>query len=280
MKPNVFEFTDYREFIKAYYQMQKANNPHFSFQVFCINSGFTNKGFVHNVMHGVKNLSRVSAMKFSQGMRLTKSESDFFENLVFFNQAKNVKEKTHYFEKLQTVKPMTSEASVAKKITDHQFAFYSKWYCSAIRSIIDLFPEKSEDYAWIGRNLYPPVSAVTVRNSIKTMIKLGLIEKTNIRLRVKDKTITTGREAKNLALAHFHTEMLQLAQKALSELPSEKRQITGLTLGISPKAYKQICEEIFALQEKILKLAESDEDSDSVYQLNFHFFPLSNTPIN
>ncbi len=68
MKPNVFEFTDYREFIRAYYQMQKANNPHFSFQVFCMNAGFTNKGFVHNVMHGVKNLSRVSAMKFSRSI--------------------------------------------------------------------------------------------------------------------------------------------------------------------------------------------------------------------
>jgi uncharacterized protein (TIGR02147 family) len=280
MKPNIFEFTDYREFIRAFYEMQKERNPHFSFQVFCNNCGFTNKGFVHNVIHGVKNLSRLSVMKFSQGMRLTKSESDFFENLVFFNQAKNVKERNHYFEKLQSVRPMTPEASTAKKVTDHQFEFYSTWYCSAIRSIIDMFPDKSQDFTWIGKNLYPCVSAVLVRKTIKTMLDLGFLEQTNGGLRVKDKTITTGREAKNLAMARFHIEMMQLAHKALEELPSEKRHVTGLTLGISPKAYEQICEDIFKLQEKILKLAESDEDSNSVYQLNFHFFPLSNVPIN
>lgn len=69
------------------------------------------------------------------------------------------------------------------------------------------------------------------------MLELGLLEQINDQLRVKDKIITTGREAKNLAMARFHMEMMQLSHKALEELPSEKRHITGLTLGISPKAY-------------------------------------------
>jgi uncharacterized protein (TIGR02147 family) len=73
--------------------------------------------------------------------------------------------------------------------------------------------------------------------------------------------------------------MMRLAGRALVELPPDKRHVTGLTLGISRKAYARICEDIFALQEKILKTAEEDEGSDSVYQLNFQFFPLSKTPI-
>ena len=279
MKPNIFEFTDYRKFIQAYYEAQKAQNPHFSFQVFCTNAGFPNKGFVHNVIHGVKNLSRASALKFSQGMRLTKYEGDYFENLVFFNQAKSIKEKNHYYEKLQSVRPMTPQASVAKKVADNQFKFYSAWYSSAIRSIMDMFPGTS-DYKWIAKNLYPRLSPVLVRKSMQTMLKLGLLEKKNGRLLVKDKLITTGREAQSLAVAHFHLEMMRLAEQALKDLPSDKRHITGLTLGISHKAYARICEEIFSLQEKILKIAENDEDSDSVYQLNFHLFPLSKTPIH
>ncbi len=280
MKPNIFEFTDYRQYIKAFYEAQKERNPHFSFQVFCNNAGFPNKGFVHNVIYGVKNLSRLSAMKFSVGMRLTKSESDFFECLVFFNQAGSVKEKNHYFEKLTSVRPMTPEASVAKKVADHQFSFYSTWYGSAIRSLIDMFPEKSDDFTWIGNNLHPRLSSVLVRKTVKTMLTLGLLERKSGRLKVKDKTITTGREAQNLAVAHFHKEMMRLAQQALAELPSDKRQVTGLTLGISRTAYQQICEDIFALQEKILRFAERDEGADSVYQLNFQLFPLSKVPIN
>ena len=280
MKPNIFEFTDYRLFIKAYYETQKAQNPRFSFQVFCNNAGFPNKGFVHNVIHGVKNLSRLSAMKFSQGMKLTRTESDFFESLVFFNQAESVKEKNHYYEKLQAVRPTTMQASVAKKVAESQFSFYSTWYGSAIRSIIDMFPDKSCDYNWIAKNLFPRLSPSLIRKSIDTMLRLGLLEKKNGRLLLKDKIITTGRETQSLAVAHFHTEMMRRAQQALNDLPSDKRHITGLTLGISQKAYKRICEDIFALQEKILKAVENDEGSDSVYQLNFHFFPLSRTPIH
>jgi uncharacterized protein (TIGR02147 family) len=277
MKPNIFEFTDFRKFIQAYYESQKAENPHFSFQVFCTRAGFPNKGFVHNVIHGVKNLSRASALKFSQAMRLAKSETDYFENLVFFNQAKSVREKDLYHERLQSVRPMTPEASLAKKLADSQFAFYSAWYGSAIRSIVDMFPGK--DYKWIAKNLYPRVSPVLVRKSIHTMLKLGLLERKNSRLKVKDKHITTGRETRSLAVAHFHLEMMRLAAQALKELPSGKRHITGMTLGISRAAYDQICREIFSLQEKVMKIAENDKDSDSVYQLNFHLFPLSKIPI-
>jgi uncharacterized protein (TIGR02147 family) len=278
MKPNIFKFTDYRAFIQAYYESQKEQNPHFSFQVFCTNAGLPNKGLVHNVIHGVKNLSRASALKFSLGMRLTKSEADYFENLVFFNQAKNVKEKNHYYEKLQSVRPMTPEASIAKKVADNQFEFYSTWYGSAIRSIIDMFPGKG-DYKWIAKNLYPRLSPVVVRKAIQNMLKLGLLKKKGKRLSVQDKFITTGPEARSLAVAQFHLQMMQRAAEALKELPSDKRHITGLTLGISNRAYGKIRDEILAVQEKIMKIARNDEDSDSVYQLNFHFFPLSKTPI-
>ena len=279
MKPNVFEFTNYRTFLKAYYEASKAANNNFSFQVFCNNAGMKNKGFVHNVIHGVKNLSHVTALKFAQGMKLTKSETDYFTNLVFFNQSKAFAERAYYYEKLMAVRPMTPEASAAKKVLSAQFDFYSEWYHSAIRSIIDMFPGRI-NRKWIAKNLYPSVSPVIVRKSIDIMQRLGLIEKKkNGNISVKDKVITTGRETKSLAVVQFHLKMMQLAEQALKELPADKRHITGLTLGISHKAYEKICEEIFTLQEKIMEIVKDEEGSDSVYQLNFHFFPLSKTPI-
>lgn len=278
MKPNVFEFTDYRAFIKTYYEARKALNHNFSLQVFCNSAGFPNKGFLHNVIHGRKNLSHVSALKFAQGMKLTKSETEFFTNLVFFNQSKTFSERAYYYDKLQCVRPMTPQASAAKKMLTSQFDFYAEWYHSAIRSIIEMFPGRVS-YKWVAKNLYPKISPVIVRKSINRMHELGIIDNKNGRLMVKDKVITTGRETKSLAVAKFHLQMMQLAEQALKELPAEKRHITGLTLGISKSAYEKICEEIFSLQEKIMEIVKEEEGSDSVYQLNFHFFPLSKSPI-
>jgi len=279
MKPNLFEFTDYRKFINAFYQAKKAENPAFSFQVFCNKAGFPNKGFVHNVIHGVKNLSRTSAMKFAEAMDLRKTEADYFENLAFFNQAKTFKERDHYFEKLSAVRPMTTQASVAKLVRADQFDFYAKWYHSVVRSIIDMFPMK-HDHKWIAKNLQPRISPVLVRQSVALMLKHGLIERQkNGTLKVKDKVITTGPEAQSLAVGRFHLEMMKLAAQALKEIPADKRHITGLTLGISQKAYAKITEEILAFQDRIMEIAKDDTASDGVYQLNFHFFPLTKTPI-
>lgn len=279
MKPNLFEFTDYRKFINVFYHAKKAESPAFSFQVFCDKAGFPNKGFVHNVIHGVKNLSRTSAMKFAEAMELTKTEADYFEHLVFFNQARTFKERDHYFEKLNSVRPMTTAASIAKLVRSDQFDFYSKWYHSAVRSIIDLFPVK-DDYKWIAKNMQPRISRVLVRQAVDLMLKLGLIERQkNGVLKVKDKVITTGPEAQSLAVGRFHLEMMKSAALALKEIPADKRHITGLTLGISQKVYAKITEEILAFQDKIMEIAKNDTDSDGVYQLNFHFFPLTKTPI-
>jgi hypothetical protein len=48
-----------------------------------------------------------------------------------------------------------------------------------------------------------------------------------------------------------------------------------MTLGISQDAYRKIGEELVKFQKNILSIAENDSASDTVYQFNFHFFPMS-----
>jgi uncharacterized protein (TIGR02147 family) len=93
--------------------------------------------------------------------------------------------------------------------------------------------------------------------------------------RVKDKLLTTGKDVQNLAVQHYHAENLKLAENALKALPRDKRNISGLTLGISRDSYQKVCDMIYEMQDKILDLAEKDKKADSVYQLNFQLFPVS-----
>jgi uncharacterized protein (TIGR02147 family) len=88
--------------------------------------------------------------------------------------------------------------------------------------------------------------------------------------------ITTGGEITALAALHFHKAAAHLVEHALDTLPRDKRNITGLTLGISETMYKNICEEIRAFREKIVSLVQDDKAADRTYQLNFHFFPITN----
>lgn len=275
MEPNIFEFTDYRQFLKAYYDAKKADNPHFSFQVFSNNAGFPNKGFIHNVIHGIKNLAKSSVIRLSGAMDLTRTEADYFECLVHFNQSDNYRDRNYYFEKLKGIRPINPQGNAAKQIRSDQYEFYSKWYHSAIRSIIDMYGFR-DDFKWLAKMVFPRISPWQARKSVQLLLKLGLIiRQKNETYAIADKSITTGQDIVALAIQNFHIDCMKLAEKAITDLPREERNITGLTLGVSKEAYRRICDATQEFQKKVMAIADEDKKADTVYQFNFHLFPIS-----
>jgi uncharacterized protein (TIGR02147 family) len=85
----VFEYTDYREYLNDYYVEQKSQKTHFSYKYLANKAGFKNKGFVYNLMNGSKKISKSSIFKLSKALNHTRQEAEYFENLIAFNQAKS-----------------------------------------------------------------------------------------------------------------------------------------------------------------------------------------------
>jgi uncharacterized protein (TIGR02147 family) len=274
--PDIFTYTDYRTFLADYYCCHKTENPAFSYQLLSDRAGFSNRGFIFNVITGTKNLSQSSAVKLSQALRLNSKESDYFENLVSFNQAKNLRERNYFFEKLNAIKSNRQGAATIRETRKEQYEFYAAWYISAVRSLIDMHKFK-DDYQWLAKSVFPPIKPKEAKKAVQLLEKLGMIRKQKDGFyKVADKTITAGKEIVQLGLLNFHCQAAELAKKALRDLPKDKRNISGLTLGISKKTYDSMCTEIEAFQSKLLAMAEADNEADNVYQLNFHFFPVSN----
>ncbi|MGA2508273.1 MAG: TIGR02147 family protein [Chitinispirillaceae bacterium] len=274
--PDIFTYTDYRTFLADYYCHHKAENPAFSYQLLSDKAGFSNRGFIFNVITGKKNLSRSSAVKLSQALRLTAREADYFDNLVSFNQAKNLRERNYFFDKINAIKSNRQGSAAVRETRKEQYEFYAAWYISVVRSLIDMHRFK-DDYQWLAKNVYPPIKPKEAKKAVLLLEKLGMIRKQKDGYyKVADKTITAGKEIMQLGLLNFQVQTTELAKKALQELPKDRRNISGLTLGISKKTYDSICAEIETFQSRLLAMAEADNEADNVYQLNFHFFPVSN----
>ncbi len=272
---NVFDYTDYRKFLEDYYEERKAANPSFSYQVLAQKAGFTNKGFVYNLVKGKRGLSKSNFFKMREALGLNKYEAEYFENLVSFNRAKGLKEEKHYFERMSSLKSRGKAKSEMQVIRKDQYDFYSTWHHSAVRSIIDMYDFK-DDFKWLARMISPPITAKQAKHSVALLYKLGLIERErNGIYKVKEKNITTGTDVMGLAIQNFHKECAALSQNAIQNLPKEQRSISGLTMGISRPVYLKICEEILQFQNRIADLVSADKDADKVYQLNFHMFPIS-----
>ena len=84
-------------------------------------------------------------------------------------------------------------------------------------------------------------------------------------------TALTAAETGHLVFATLHTNS---AADSIDRDPPGTRHISGLTLGISQEGYERIVERINAFRKEIALLAEEDEGSDKVFQLEFALFPV------
>jgi uncharacterized protein (TIGR02147 family) len=273
--PNIFTYHDYRQFLGDYYTEKKTKYPSFSYQNFSQKAGFSSKSFVFNVIKGKKSLSRASVVKLSLAMGLSKTEAAFFENLVYFNHSDSFAERNFYFEKLNAIHPVTTDASIARNLRKDQYEFCSQWYHVAIRSLIDLYPA-IKDPQVIAKMVYPQITGKQAQKSIELLSRLGLIQENDDgSYSICSKTLSTGPDIQSLAAQQFHLSSMEIASKALQNLPRDIRNFSGLTLGISTEAYDKICNEIDAFQNRILAIAENDKNSSRVFQFNMHLFPVS-----
>jgi uncharacterized protein (TIGR02147 family) len=269
----VFEFTDYRQFMKAYYQFQKKKNPAFSHRYFALRAKINSSGFYKNVMDGKRSLGRSLIVRFAEAMELRKKEWDYFENMVYFNEAKTVDEKRIFFERMMALRKLD-----AYLVQSSQFEFYSKWYYSAIRELIGLIRFK-DDYAALGRLLDPPIRPDQAEKAIKVLEGLKFIAKDEKGIyRQAQNHITTGSEVESLNVANYQIACMDLAKEAIDRHQPANRDMSTLTLSLSKPAYEAMKEEIIAFRKKLLGLEKQFPNADRVYQLNTHFFPLSRIP--
>ena len=98
--PNVFEYTDYRKFLKDYYEDNKGKKPYFSYRYLSKKAGINASAFFKYVIEGKRGLTKTSIMKTVQAVGFSEDEAQYFENLVYFNQARTLKEKDAFFKNL------------------------------------------------------------------------------------------------------------------------------------------------------------------------------------
>ena len=272
--PDIFAYDDYRKFIADLYEENKARDGKFSYLYYSQKAGFKSKSYLHEVVAGKKKLSRNAASSVGKALGLAGTELSFFQCLVAMNQATD-EDKQAFFDRLGAIKTSKSGAAKAKRLRQDQFEYYSTWYHPVVRALLDMV-EFKHDYRWLAKAVYPAITVPLAKKSVQLLERLGLVERTkNGTCRVTEQVVTTGREVLGLAVKRYHADMMDLGKRALQTLPATKRNVSGLTLGISEKSYTRICDIIYQCQDSILAVARDDQEPDRVVQVNFHAFPVS-----
>ncbi|MDB5047747.1 MAG: hypothetical protein JWO30_818 [Fibrobacteres bacterium] len=271
---SVFEFTDYREFLKAYYEFKKRTHPAFSYRQFALKAKINSSGFYKNVVDGKRSLGRSLIVRFSEAMKLRKKEAEYFESMVYFNEAKTMEEKRIYFERMMSLRKLD-----AFLVESSQFEFYSKWYYSAVRELIGMIRFKG-DFPALARLLNPSIRPDQAEKAVRVLEDLKFIAKDGAGIyRLVQNVITTGPEVASLNVANYQIACMDLAKEAFDRHEPEVRDISTLTLSLSKETFELFKEEIISFRKRLLALEQKIPKADRVYQLNTQFFPLSKNPL-
>jgi len=276
MKNNisVYDYTDYRRFLKESFSAQKLKNSSFSFRSFNRIAGIKSSGFLKLVMDGQRNLADDGIRKIAKGFKLKEAERDYFELLVKFNQAEDHEEKDRYFRQLSQNKKFLA----AKPLTGPQYRLFSHWYYVAILEIIRIDTKAKKDVKWVQSQLNPPVGIKAVKTAIKELMQLKLVgERKNGNLFRRQTMLTTEDEVQSLSVANFHSQMCEIANRSVLKEPAPDREFSSLTIATSEKSFKRAKEEIQRFRKKLHSILEQEtgQTKSVVGHINFQLFKLN-----
>jgi uncharacterized protein (TIGR02147 family) len=268
---HIFDYLDYRAYLRDFYRDQKAQDRPFSYRAFARRAGIRSYNYLQLVMKGERDLSPTMATQFARGCGLEANESAYFCELVSFGQAKTTDERNRAYERLSQFRPFRA----AHRLEPAQAAYHECWYIPAIRELVT-HPDFSDDPRWIASVLRPNISVSQAKNALQTLLDLGLIVRDDSgRFKQTDAVVTTGSGPLGHHIVNYHRTMMAQAAKSLDEVPREERDISSITLSVREDAILTLKQRIDAFRKELLELAEAYGPVDRVIQLNIQLFPLT-----
>jgi uncharacterized protein (TIGR02147 family) len=266
---SIFEYLDYRAYLKDFYEERKSRQSFFSYRLFGDKVG-VDPSYLVKVFIKCRHISHKSIPRFTAFCGLSGKEAEYFEALVHFVKAKSHSQSKLYFEKLLSIKNVN-----AQQLLPQQYEYYRKWYHSAIRSVLEYYDFRG-DYKLLAEQIDPPVSRKEAKESIGLLSSLGLIKKDDDgRYRLTNTAITTGPEWQALAIQAFQEETIRLSHESLKRHPQKHRDVSTVTMNINENDFQELKERIREFRESAINYVNEAQDPNRTYQLNIQFFPVS-----
>ena len=272
---DVLKYTDYHQYIADYYAEKKAKSA-FTWQTFTRAAGFSSPVFLKYVSEGRSNLSEDAAVRVASAMSLMGYEQEYFCEMVKFDHAKTDEEKKSSFNRMLAIADMHK----VRILEGDSFRYFDSWKNPVLRELAPAMPGAKP--LALAKACRPEITAAEVSESLSFLIKANLLQKDKEGKYVQtEKSVTTGpMEVTPLAVRGMHRKMGEFALDTIEGVPQDERHFSGLTLGITRKAYDEIVEKIAIFRKEIIAIATRDSATDEVYRLNVQFFPLTNKNSN
>lgn len=270
IKPDIYRYHDYRQFLNDWIKYRKNTEAHFSLRFLARKSNVA-VGYLSMILSGERKMLHETLEKIAKPLKLSVSEKSYLELLRTVAESESTLTKHEALEKLRRFRNYrevnTKEIEVYRYLTH--------WYYVAIREMVNL-PDFKADAGWIQSKLRNKVSLKEIKEALDFLLDNGYLEKSpDGRIRAVEKELLCLSGVYRLALTQFHREMLELASASLDNSSVEERDITGYTLAIPKEKLEELKQICFAFLRQLSNLENKSLPADSVYHVAVAAFPLT-----
>jgi uncharacterized protein (TIGR02147 family) len=264
----IFEYTDYREWLRDAFDDFKKRKSVISWRYMAMKLG-ADPGNLLRVSQGKIHLTLSLVQPMAEFFELSEKETAYWTELVYFGRAKTDAEALNHYEKMQMLKGIP-----LKRLAKKELEFYRHWYCNAIRSIIGICKFK-DDYEGLAESCTPAISVEEAKNAVKLLYDLNMISRDRDGFwKVNDTFVSTGGNWRSEAVRTFQKETVRLAGESLERHAPPLRDISTVTMTFNMDDIALIREKIKEFRSELLRMSQEGTGDDTVFQLNVQLFPI------
>ncbi len=264
----VYEYSDYRKFLKNVILEKQSKNPKFSLRLIARQLGMAPSSF-SEVLSGKKNLSYDMALTIGTNLGLKSKEVDYFCLLVKRDSAKRLDLKKAIQKKLESLNPR----GPVHNLDVDMFSLISDWFHLALLGVLVL---DIEDKTLENLSALVGIERMQAEAALDRLIRLGLVElKENKYYSRTSSDIFVNAKISTESLHKYHRQMLEKAKESLEGQKFDERLVRTENIAIGEDQLEQADAYVEEFFTKMASLSSKTKKKTKLYHLGTHFFKLS-----
>ncbi|MCM0606217.1 MAG: TIGR02147 family protein [Xanthomonadaceae bacterium] len=274
MKQSIYQYRSASRYLLDRVADMQTQDQRFSVRQWSKEMGFQTHSLISMVLQGKRNLTLKQVPYLSRGLKLSTPETLFFQGLIQVENAKTPEEKRWCELWVSELRPKSIQT--IREVDE--YAAIADWIHPALLALSDTaasFRNASEAAKALGlKDKTHEIAAAIARLESLSLLKKtprGYYFATCNRMTTKD-------DVANAGAREYHRQAAALAAEKVEPTPITEREYQSMALAI-PKDKLPLAKDLIRKFRTQFSAAMESTKADSVYQLNLHFFPLTNSKV-
>lgn len=266
--PQIFDYMDYRAFLRDRLFALHARNPRYSQRWVAKRAGFQSLHLLSMILTGARSLAKDKVKPLALALRLDDRESEYFHLIHALSEAKNYEEQVAIQKEIQ----IAFRNGLFSFFGEDAVKAISTWYLGAIAQLTTL-SDFQENPAWIARRL--GISENEASDGLSFLLKHHFLKRENEKLVRSQPSLHNFGKMPPMTVAAYHFQIFEKAYQSISR-KKEERFITSLTVSVSEERIEEFKEKIRRFcREFDMDIESATEPRNDVWQLAMAFFSLT-----